>query len=92
MSQFLPYNYTHTHTNTDNHYRLESLLIISDLFRNPRRIVLGTHDLSKPADTVKDVIMKCIHPHYIGVGNGNDIMLLKVSRFFFSLNIQKTYL
>ncbi|XP_026015045.1 mast cell protease 2-like [Astatotilapia calliptera] len=46
---------------------------------NPRRIVLGTHDLSKPADTVKDVIMKCIHPYYIGVGNGNDIMLLKLS-------------
>uniref|UniRef100_A0A3Q4IFZ5 trypsin n=1 Tax=Neolamprologus brichardi TaxID=32507 RepID=A0A3Q4IFZ5_NEOBR len=46
---------------------------------NPRRIVLGTHDLSKPADTVKDVIMKCKHPYYIGVGNGNDIMLLQLS-------------
>uniref|UniRef100_A0A3Q4I7Z0 Trypsin II-P29-like n=1 Tax=Neolamprologus brichardi TaxID=32507 RepID=A0A3Q4I7Z0_NEOBR len=42
-------------------------------------IVLGTHDLSKPADTVKDVIMKCKHPYYIGVGNGNDIMLLQLS-------------
>lgn len=50
-------------------------------FRNPIRVVLGTHDLKRVDDEkIRLIEKKYIHKHYESVGQGKDIMLLKVSK------------
>ncbi|XP_030289750.1 mast cell protease 2-like [Sparus aurata] len=48
---------------------------------NPIRVVLGTHDLKRVDDEkIRLIEKKYIHKHYESVGQGKDIMLLKLSK------------
>ncbi|XP_063748177.1 granzyme-like protein 1 [Eleginops maclovinus] len=47
---------------------------------NPTNVVLGTHDLKKIDETMRYNVKRCKHPSYNTVGEGSDIMLLKLSR------------
>uniref|UniRef100_A0A3B4XN92 Peptidase S1 domain-containing protein n=2 Tax=Seriola lalandi dorsalis TaxID=1841481 RepID=A0A3B4XN92_SERLL len=46
----------------------------------PTSVVLGTHNLKKVKNDMRYDIKSCKHPSYVNVSNGNDIMLLKLSR------------
>ncbi|XP_040896214.1 granzyme B(G,H)-like [Toxotes jaculatrix] len=48
--------------------------------KNPTSVVLGTHNLKEATDDMRYDVMRCKHPGYVNVSNGNDIMLLKLSR------------
>uniref|UniRef100_A0A4W6C5F8 Peptidase S1 domain-containing protein n=1 Tax=Lates calcarifer TaxID=8187 RepID=A0A4W6C5F8_LATCA len=48
------------------------------------RVVLGTHNLHKSGKTVRHIVKRYRYPGYDGVGNGKDIMLLKVSKYSFN--------
>lgn len=52
-----------------------------NFFRNLRNVVLGARDLTQPDKKVISIAEKYIHPSYGNIEYGNDIMLLKVSRF-----------
>lgn len=45
-------------------------------------VVLGTHNLKTVDESMRYNVRTCKHPNFIDVINGNDIMLLKVSRQF----------
>lgn len=53
--------------------------------RIPTSVVLGTHNLKKVDKTMRYAVDKtCIHPDFKDERYGNDIMLLKVSRYPFA--------
>ncbi|XP_026200696.1 duodenase-1-like [Anabas testudineus] len=48
---------------------------------NPKRVVLGTHDLKRvDNNTIRHIEKKCKHPSYKTASLGYDIMLLKLSK------------
>lgn len=62
------------------------------LFSEPTSVVLGTRSLKKVDDTtMRYNVTRCTHPNYHNVTSGNDIMLLKVSFFFFMKFYLKTW-
>ncbi|XP_071342803.1 transmembrane protease serine 9-like [Trachinotus anak] len=47
---------------------------------NPTSVVLGTHNLKMVNDDMRYDVKRCKHSSYVNVSEGNDIMLLKLSR------------
>ncbi|XP_058494592.1 duodenase-1-like [Solea solea] len=48
----------------------------------PSSVVLGNHNLKKARNGTEryDVIKRCVHPDYVKVSKGNDIMLLRLAK------------
>ncbi|KAM9385842.1 transmembrane protease serine 9-like [Pholidichthys leucotaenia] len=44
------------------------------------KVVLGTHNLRSSRATESNIAKKCKHPSYKNVGDGDDVMLLKLSK------------
>ncbi|KAM9384585.1 granzyme B-like [Pholidichthys leucotaenia] len=44
------------------------------------KVVLGTHNLRYSSRTESGIVKKCPHPNYKGIGDGHDIMLLKLTK------------
>ncbi|XP_039983880.1 duodenase-1-like isoform X2 [Xiphias gladius] len=57
---------------------------------NLTSVVLGTHNLKTVSDDMRYGVKRCKHPSYVNVSNGNDIMLLKLSRKVQLNNIVQT--